>query len=111
MRKLTSGKVHLSVRAKAEGQMTALKGAETHAFAGKHPVGNVGVQIHHVDPVNKGEVVWTVNIQDLAIIGRLFNEGRVDMTKIIAVAGSEIEAPQYCRIIAGAKVDSSSRAT
>ena len=106
MRKLTSGKVHLSVRAKAEGQMTALKGAETHAFAGKHPVGNVGVQIHHIDPVNKGEVVWTVNIQDLAIIGRLFNEGRVDMTKIIAVAGSEIEKPQYCRIIAGAKVDS-----
>ena len=68
MRKLTSGKVHLSVRAKAEGQMTALKGAETHAFAGKHPVGNVGVQIHHIDPVNKGEVVWTVNIQDLSLI-------------------------------------------
>ena len=59
------------------------------------------MQIHHIDPVNKGEVVWTVNIQDLAIIGRLFNEGRVDMTKIIAVAGSEIEKPQYCRIIAG----------
>jgi len=94
MRKLTPGKVHLSVRAKAEGQMPSLKGAELHAFAGKHPVGNVGVQIHHVDPVNKGEVVWTVNIQDLAIIGRLFNEGRVDMTKIIAVAGSEIERPQ-----------------
>ena len=69
MRKLTPGKVHLSVRAKAEGQMPSLKGAELHAFAGKHPVGNVGVQIHHVDPVNKGEVVWTVNIQDLAIIG------------------------------------------
>ena len=97
MRKLTPGKVHLSVRAKAEGQMPSLKGAELHAFAGKHPVGNVGVQIHHVDPVNKGEVVWTVNVQDLAIIGRLFNEGRVDMTKIIAVAGSEIERPQIGR--------------
>ena len=106
MRKLTPGKVHLSVRAKAEGQMPSLKGAELHAFAGKHPVGNVGVQIHHVDPVNKGEVVWTVNIQDLAIIGRLFNEGRVDMTKIIAVAGSEIERPQYVRMVGGAKVDS-----
>ena len=106
MRKLTSGKVHLSVRAKAEGQVLSLKGAEFHTFAGKHPVGNVGVQIHHVDPVNKGEVVWTVNIQDLAIIGRLFNEGRVDMTKIIAVAGSEIEKPQYVRIVGGAKVDS-----
>ncbi len=106
MRRLTSGKVHLSMRAKAEGKMTVLQGAEQHLFAGKHPVGNVGVQIHHIDPINRGEVVWTVNIQDLAIIGRLFNTGRVDMTKIIAVAGSEIEKPDYCRVIAGAKVDS-----
>ena len=42
-----------------------LKGAELHTFAGKHPAGNVGIQIHHIDPVNKGDVVWTVNIQDL----------------------------------------------
>ncbi len=106
MRKLTSGKVHLSVRAKSEGQMSALKNVELHTFAGKHPVGNVGVQIHHIDPINKGEMVWTVNIQDLAIIGRLFNEGRVDMSRVIAVAGSEVEKPTYCRVVAGAKVDS-----
>lgn len=106
MRKLTAGKVHLGVRANSEGQMTSLKGAEIHTFAGKHPVGNVGVQIHHVDPVNKDEQVWTVNIQDLAIIGRLFNEGRVNMTKIIAVAGSEVKTPQYYQIIGGAPVAS-----
>ena len=106
MRKLTPGKVHLSMLAGHEGQMPQLKGAELHTFAGKHPVGNVGVQIHHIDPINKGDLVWTVNIQDLAIIGRLFNEGRVDMRRIIAVAGSEIEHPQYVRVITGAKVDS-----
>ncbi|WP_295936373.1 Na(+)-translocating NADH-quinone reductase subunit A [uncultured Alistipes sp.] len=106
LRKLTPGKVHLSVRANAEGQMIALRGVEMHTFAGKHPVGNVGVQIHHIDPVNKGEVVWTVNIQDLAIIGRLVNEGRVDMTRIIAVAGSEVQKPRYVRVVAGARVDS-----
>ena len=106
MRKLTSGKVHLGVRAGAEGEMAFLKGAEIHTFAGKHPVGNVGVQIHHVDPINKGDIVWTVNIQDLAIIGRLVNEGRVDMHKTVAVTGSEIEKPAYVRIIAGARVDS-----
>ena len=106
LRKLTPGKVHLSVRAKAEGDMPSLKGAELHTFAGKHPVGNVGVQIHHIDPVNRGEVVWTVNIQDVAIIGRLVNEGRVDRTKIVAVTGSEVEKPHYVRVIAGAKIDS-----
>ena len=106
MRRLTPDKVHLSVRAKAEGRMPELQGVELHTFAGKHPVGNVGVQIHHVDPINKGDIVWTVNIQDLAIIGRLVNEGRVDMHKTVAVTGSEIEKPAYVRIIAGARVDS-----
>ncbi|HJC26690.1 Na(+)-translocating NADH-quinone reductase subunit A [uncultured Alistipes sp.] len=106
LRRLTSGKVHLSMRAKSEGQMPSLKGVEFHTFAGKHPVGNVGVQIHHIDPINKGDLVWTVNIQDLAIIGRLVNEGHVDMHRIIAVAGSEIEKPGYVRVIAGARVDS-----
>ncbi len=106
MQRLTAGKVHLSVRAKAEGRMTQLAGVETHLFAGKHPVGNVGVQIHHIAPIDKGEVVWTVNIQDLAIIGRLFREGRVDMTKTVAVAGSEVVKPHYCRIVAGASVAS-----
>ena len=106
MRKLTPGHVHLSMFAGHEGAMPKIKGVELHTFAGKHPVGNVGVQIHHIDPINKDDLVWTVNIQDLAIIGRLFNEGKVDMTKIIAVAGSEIEHPQYVRVIGGAKVDS-----
>lgn len=106
LRKLTHGKVHLSVRAKSEAQMVALTGVEHHTFEGKHPVGNVGVQIHHIDPVNKGEVVWTINVQDLAIIGRLFNEGRVNMSKIIAVAGSEVEKPAYRRIVSGARIDS-----
>ena len=106
MRRLTSGKVHLSVRAGSEGEMPALQGAEIHKFAGKHPAGNVGVQIHHIDPVNKGEIVWTVNVQDLAIIGRLFNDRRVDMRRVVAVAGSEVLKPRYCRIVSGAPVAS-----
>ncbi len=105
MRKLSSGNVHLSVRANAEGKMASLKGAELHTFKGKHPAGNVGVQIHHIDPINKGDIVWTVNIQDLAIIGRFFNEGHVDFSKIIAVTGSEVKHPQYMKVISGAKLD------
>ena len=106
LRKLTAGKVHLSVRAGAEGDMPSLGGVELHTFRGKHPAGNVGVQIHHIAPVNKGEKVWTVNIQDLVIIGRLFNTGHADMTRTIAVTGSEVEKPAYVRTIAGARVDS-----
>ena len=104
--KLTDGKVHRSTNAKAAGDWSFVKGVELHSFAGKHPAGNVGVQIHHIDPINKGERVWTVNIQDVAIIGRLFSDGKVDMTKTIAVAGSEVVRPQYVRIISGAPIAS-----
>ncbi|MFI3289553.1 MAG: Na(+)-translocating NADH-quinone reductase subunit A [Rikenellaceae bacterium] len=103
---LTSGKVNLGLKAKAEGDFKSLKGAELNTFAGKHPAGNVGVQIHNIDPVNKGELVWTINIQDLAIVGRLFLTGKVDMTKVVAVAGSEVEKPKYCKVIAGAPIAS-----
>ena len=102
--RLTEGKVHLSYNAQAEAP--AFTGVELHAFQGKHPAGNVGVQIHHIDPVNKGEKVWTVGYADVAIIGRLFLTGKVDMTRTIAVTGAEVSAPAYVKVVAGAKLDS-----
>lgn len=106
LKKLTAGKVHFSMRAKEASVAETLGGVELHTFAGKHPAGNVGVQIHHIDPIDKGDVVWTVNVQDLAIIGRLFLTGKVDMTRTIAVTGSEVEKPSYCKVVAGANLDS-----
>lgn len=102
--RLTEGKVHLSYNAQAEAP--AFTGVELHAFQGKHPAGNVGVQIHHIDPVNKGEKVWTVGYADVAIIGRLFLTGKVDMTRTIAVTGAEVSSPAYVKVVAGAKLDS-----
>ena len=75
-------------------------------FDGPHPAGNVGVQIHHVNPINKGEVVWTVRPEDVLLIGRLFRTGHVDFTRVIALAGSEVTAPAYYRIVAGAQLTS-----
>ncbi len=104
--RLTKGKVHLSARKGDEGFMAEVKGVEYHTFSGKHPVGNVGVQIHHIDRIAKGDIVWTVNIQDVAIMGRFVQTGKLDMSKTIAVAGSEAEKPCYKRVIAGATVES-----
>ncbi len=104
--KLTDGKVHLSMRAKAEGDMASMKGVELHSFEGKHPVGNVGVQIHHIDPIAKGDIVWTAGIQDVAAIGRLFLGGKVDLHKTVALTGSEAAEPKYYRIVSGASVAS-----
>ncbi|MDE7128743.1 MAG: Na(+)-translocating NADH-quinone reductase subunit A [Alistipes sp.] len=104
--RLTDGRVHLSARNGSEGYMPSIEGVEHHTFSGKHPVGNVGVQIHHIDPIAKGEIVWSVGVQDVALIGRLFISGRLDMSKTVAVAGSEVAEPKYCRVISGAPVAS-----
>ena len=104
--RLTEGKVHLSARQGSEGYTAEVKGVEYHTFSGKHPVGNVGVQIHHIDRIAKGDIVWTVNIQDVAMIGRSVLSGKVDMSKTVAVVGSKAPKCCYKRIIAGAAVES-----
>jgi Na+-transporting NADH:ubiquinone oxidoreductase subunit A len=103
---LAAGKVHLGAHPDRsdEAFVSALKNVEVHYFKGPHPAGNVGVQIHHVDPVNKGEVVWVVNPQDVLIIGRLFEEGVYDARRIVALAGSEVKEPQYYQTMVGACV-------
>ena len=71
---------------------------------GPHPAGNVGVQIHHINPINKGDVVWTVNAQDVAIIGKLVSTGVLSFEKIIALAGSEVKTAQYYKVVTGSPV-------
>lgn len=95
--------MHLGLDADApKGVLEQVKGVEKHYFSGPHPAGNVGVQIHHVDPISKGEIVWTVDIQNVALIGRFFRTGRVDLRKIVALTGSEILEPRYYEVISGA---------
>ncbi len=75
-------------------------------FEGPHPAGNVGIQIHKTNPINKGEIVWVVNPQDVIIIGRLFTKGIYDTSIIIPFCGSEIKNPKYYRTFKGASVRS-----
>jgi Na+-transporting NADH:ubiquinone oxidoreductase subunit A len=105
--KLTNGKVYLGLKHKGANNatFTGLTGAEQYEVAGQHPAGNVGVQIHHIDPVNKGDVVWVVNPQDLAIIGRLFTEGKFRNEKTIALVGSQMQTPNYINVFSGANVE------
>lgn len=106
LKKLTDGKINLVLNGKGESSETLKKAAdvEIHQFSGPHPAGNVGVHIHHIDPINKGEIVWFVNIQDILSIGRLFAEGIYKPEKIIALTGSEVINRQYYKIISGASI-------
>jgi Na+-transporting NADH:ubiquinone oxidoreductase subunit A len=73
-------------------------------FDGPHPAGNVGVQINHLNPVNRGEVVWTLTALDVAIIGRLFNKGIVDLTRTVALTGSEVKQTGYWKMAIGTQL-------
>ena len=79
-----------------------VKDAEVNVFDGKCPAGNVGVQVNHIDPVNKGEVVWTIGDPSVVLfIGRLFNSGKVDLRRTVALCGSEIKNPAYVDMLVG----------
>ncbi|MDR1761936.1 MAG: Na(+)-translocating NADH-quinone reductase subunit A [Bacteroidales bacterium] len=80
-------------------------GFESHYFEGKHPAGNVGVQIHHIAPIQKGDVVWTMQPSDVAILGRLFSSGTFDVRRTIALTG-EVHRPLYVKTILGAHIPS-----
>ncbi len=101
-----STNTHLNVN--ADGEVSPLfsnaKGVQLNKFSGPHPAGNVGVQIHHLDPINKGDTVWTIHPYGVIQIGRLFLEGIYDTSKVIALVGSEAKAPQYYRTYSGASV-------
>ena len=99
-------KVYLGVKPSASSVLSNAKNAEVTVFEGKCPAGNVGVQINNVSPVNKGEVVWTLGAEEVIFIGRLFNTGKVDLTRTIAVAGSEIKAPAYVKALVGQQISS-----
>ena len=88
----------------AEQQVEALvnaKNVEVNVFDGPCPAGNVGVQVNNIAPVNKGEVVWTVDPSSVIFFGRLFLTGMVDLHKKVAVAGSEIKTPGYADVLVG----------
>jgi Na+-transporting NADH:ubiquinone oxidoreductase subunit A len=102
--RLTPGLVHINISDEypASSAFSKARNARVNYFRGPHPAGNVGVQIHRLDPVNKGEVVWTIGPQEVIMIGRLFMNGIYDASKVVALTGSEVLRTRYYRLISGA---------
>ena len=86
---------------KAETMLADVKDCQVTIYDGPAPAGNVGVQINHTSPINKGEVVWTLSGEEVLFIGRLLRTGKVDLTRTIALAGSEVKAPKYYKVKVG----------
>ena len=98
-------KVYLSIGAQQESEaLTNAENVELTVFDGPCPAGNVGVQVNHLSPVNKGEVVWTVDPTAVIFFGKLFLTGKVDLTRVVAVAGSKVKDPSYVKVLVGTPI-------
>jgi Na+-transporting NADH:ubiquinone oxidoreductase subunit A len=105
---LTDGKVNLNVHTErtASNMFKDAKSVVKNTFSGPHPSGNVGIQLNNIDPINKGEVVWTLNALGVTTIGKFFNSGKYDVSRLVALAGGKITKPKYVKTIAGAQISS-----
>lgn len=103
LKKLTNGKVYVGLK---KGTSITLKGVEVIELDGPHPAGNIGVIINHTKPVNKGEIVWTMNAADVLFAGRLLEKGTVDFTRLVALTGSEMTERGYAKVTAGCTIES-----
>ena len=102
--KLTEGQIHVSIGKNSNSPLAGLNGVTLHSVSGPHPSGNVGTQINKIDPINKGEIVWTVNPQDLVIIGELLLTGKFNAQRVVALVGSSVDKPRYFKTIIGSEI-------
>lgn len=105
LNRMVEGKVYLGVDKSTATLLSSVKNAQINHFEGPHPAGNVGIQIHHISPINKGEIVWTVSAQHVIMIGRLFLTGKYDATKLISTAGESFSKRQYYKTISGGSIE------
>jgi Na+-transporting NADH:ubiquinone oxidoreductase subunit A len=103
---LTDGVVNLQIRKSSDEVFSKAKNVQTNFVKGPHPAGNVGVQMHKIDPINKGEVVWYINPQDVMILGRYSLTGAYDANKVISIGGENIDSPKYVKTISGSSIES-----
>ena len=108
LNKLTSGKIYLGLDGNGKeapsAVFTAAKGAELRWYRGKHPAGNVGIQIHHTRPIAGGDKVWTLNVQEVITLGNMFLERRYNAERIVAITGAELQQPVYIKTYLGANI-------
>lgn len=100
--RLTSGKVFLCTGPSAELPGSDVEGVQVESFAGPHPAGLVGTHIHFLSPVALHKQVWHIGYQDVIAFGKLFAEGKLDTTRVVAVGGPRAEKPRLLRTRIGA---------
>jgi len=102
--KLTDGEINICIQKDVSTFINDINGIKVYSVSGPHPSGNVGVQIHHINPINSGEKIWTIGPEDVAILGRFFLTGIYKPIRTIAVSGAPVKNPKYYKTIAGSEL-------
>lgn len=100
--KLTDGRVYLCCSPGSALGAARIDGVQVEYFEGRHPAGLAGTHIHTLDPVNRDKAVWFVGYQDVAAIGALFATGRLDVRRVVALAGPVVKRPRLLATRLGA---------
>ena len=103
--KLTDGKVFVCHGPQGHPDLTNNPQIQAQGFSGPHPAGLAGTHIHHLDPVSENKTVWTINYQDVMAIGSLFKTGKLDVRRVVALAGPEVSEPRLVRTRIGASLE------
>ena len=104
LNKITPNNLNIGLEKDQEFLHSELSGFEKHTFSGPHPSGNVGVHIHHLDPISQGESVWIIRPEDVCIIGNLFKNGEYNPIRTVAVSGPPVKNPKYYQSTIGTKL-------
>ena len=103
---LTDGNVNIGISSNNQiNELTGLDNCSLHQISGPHPAGNVGIQIHHISPLKPDNIVWTVNIQHVIILGKLFLSGEIDLSIIVSVGGPGAKDPIHVKTRIGTKIE------
>jgi Na+-transporting NADH:ubiquinone oxidoreductase subunit A len=95
---LADGNLHIGAKKDTEA---LFKLGEIHEFSGPHPSGNVGIQIHHISPVMPGQLAWTVDVQNILLLGNILINGEFNTERIIPITGSQVNNPEYLKLKIG----------
>ena len=104
--KLTNGSINISLRKESDSFLRGLSDVVIHNVSGPHPSGNLSTIINKVSPISKGDVIWTLNLPDLSIIGKALLVGKFSAERIIALAGSSVSNPKYIKTLIGSNISS-----
>tara|TARA_B100000927_G_scaffold288876_1_gene284350 strand:+ start:714 stop:2045 length:1332 start_codon:yes stop_codon:yes gene_type:complete len=102
--RLTKGSINISLRKESNSFLRELNGVIIHNVSGPHPAGNLSTIINRVSPINKGDIVWTLNLPDLAIIGNTILNGKFSPERVVALVGSSFLEPKYIKLLSGSNI-------